>query len=515
MNTDIASNNNAKRLAKNTMFMYIRMAIVLIISLYTSRALLRALGVDDYGIYNLVGSIIGLLQMLRTMFAAATQRFLNFDMGRNNQERLNLIFNMSCLINMIVSLVFFIAIEAIGIWFFEYKINIDPSRLFAAKVVFHLSVFSAIVMIMTSSYDALVIAHERMGFYAVISVMQSVLNLGFIFALPLMKGDLLIIYGLMALMTSLVVRAISTIYCRKCFEECKYRRCWDKHVFKDMMAFSGWQMFGNTAMALTQNGLNMVFNVFGGPIVNAARGIAYQISSAVGQFINNIFVSITPYSIKAYSSGNKDGMLNMLFFSSKVLSSISFCIAIPICFLTYPILRLWLGFVPDYTAIFVQLILIWSAFRSIHNPLDTIFKATDDIKWYQIIEGIILSTPLIASYFILKAIGSVVFAFATMILSEAIDILIILQLAKKQVGLNLKEYYIQVLLPFYFCLFIGFLGYYLVYNKEGGLLLSFALSILVDAILITYMYLGVFVEREREYVKNLVSTKISPKRNKL
>ena len=185
--------NNTKRLAKNTMFMYIRMAIVMLIALYSSRVLLRKLGVDDYGTYNLVGSVIGILRMFQSMFAMATQRYLNYEMGRKNNERLNLIFNMSVLINIVVSFLFVIVIELIGWWFFAYKINISPDSIFAAKVVFQLAVISSVIMIMTAPFNALIIANERMSFYALTSVLSSVINLINVLALPFLGGDNLMV----------------------------------------------------------------------------------------------------------------------------------------------------------------------------------------------------------------------------------------------------------------------------------------------------------------------------------
>jgi O-antigen/teichoic acid export membrane protein len=504
--------NNTKRLAKNTMFMYIRMAIVMLIALYSSRVLLRNLGVDDYGTYNLVGSVIGILGMFQSMFAMATQRYLNYEMGRKNNERLNLIFNMSVLINIVVSFLFVIVIELIGWWFFAYKINISPDRIFAAKVVFQLAVISSVIMIMTAPFNALIIANERMSFYALTSVLSSVINLINVLALPFLGGDNLIIYGVLMLLNQLLIRSISTVYCKKHFPESKYRRCWDKKTFFDLASFSGWQLLGTSSQTLTQNGLNMVFNIFGGPAVNAARGIAYQVSSAVGQFINNIFVSITPYSIKAHASGNKNGMFNMLFFSSKILFLISFCLGVPICYVTYPILKLWLDVVPDYTVGFVQLILVWAAFRSIHNSLDTVFKATGDIKMYQIIEGILLTLPLLFSYFILRAGLSIYFAFSTLVISEAVDMIAIVVLAKKQAGLSIKNYMRQIMIPFYVCLIVAAGGYVLIKNLTDNYLVHFLFSILVVLVLVCYIYFLVLDYKEKQYISSLVKNKIKLKK---
>lgn len=505
------TNSSRKRLAMNTMYLYIRMAVVMIISLYQSRVLLKVLGVDDYGIYNLVGSIVGILSMLKTMFASATQRFLNYEMGKGNNDKLSIIFNMSIYINALLSLVFFVGIEVIGWWFFNYSINIDPDRLWAAKVVFQCSVITSVILIMTTTYDALVIAHEKMDFFAMLSILQSILQLCLVFALPHISYDRLIIYGISHLMVAIIIRMINTIYCRKNFDECRYKRCWDSNLFKKLLSFSGWQLLGQGAWTITQNGLNMLFNIFGGASVNAARGIAYQVNTAILMVINNLNTAITPYSNKAFAKGNYDGLYNMFYFSSKILFMISILVIVPLFYLTSPILSLWLGNVPAYTEGFVKIILIWALIRSLHQPIDAIFKSYGSIKHYQIIESIILSLPLISSYILLSRNYSMYIVFSTVIIFDLINYFAILFLARIKCNLSISGYFKQIVFHCLICILIASVGFVISEMADLSTPRIIILSLLVDVLILTYFFLFTFCKRERNYISSIIASGKSSK----
>ena len=501
----MAQVSNTKRLAKNSVYMYIRMIFVLLIALFSSRLLLKNLGVDDFGIYNLVGSIISMVAGLKAMFSSSTQRFLNYEMGRNNYERLQLIFSMSIIINIVLSLIFVVVVESIGLWFFEYKINIDPSRVLAAKCVFHLAVVSSVITIMTSPYDAVIVANEKFDFYAFSSVLDAVLRLVAVILIPYFNGDNLIIYGILLLLIAFLIRIINGFYCSKKFRESHFKRCWDKDTFKQMFSFAGWQSLGMTASTLRTNGMNMVFNVFGGPAVNAARGIAFQIESAVTMFLNNIITAITPYSIKAYGGGDDKKVQNMFYFSSKVLLFAGFIISIPIVYNTYIILKVWLGEVPEFTIGFVQIIIVWFLVRSVHQPIDTLFKAAGRIKEYQILEGVLLLLPLLLAYLALNRGFSMYAAFSSIIIVDIIDLVSILFLSRKVVNVNLTRYFKEVMLPMivYFILLI--IGYYLVFSLFNANVLSgIVVSIIAEIIIALFFFFIVLSRYEKETVKALL-----------
>lgn len=439
--------NTGRRLAKNTTLMYFRMVVILIINFYASRVILQELGVDDFGIYNVVASIIIMFASLRFLIASSTQRFLNFEMGRNNDEKLSLVFNMSIYINILIAFIFFVIVEVVGLWFLHYKINIDPIRLNAAMIVFQCSVIGSVVSIFTTSFDAAIIAHERMDFLALVSVIESVLKLLAAMVLPLFVADKLMCYGFLLMCISILIFLISYVYCKRMFIECKLAKKWDKQLFLEMIGFASWNFLGKSAAALTQSGINMILNVFGGPVVNAARGIAFQLNSATNQFVNNVNVVFDPFFIKTYASREYDKFYIAFDFISKVLYYVQLCIVIPFYILSDEILRLWLGQVPENSVDFLRLILIWSLIRAPHSPIDKLFKAVGNIKYYQILEGIILALPLPTSYFLLKVGCGYSTVFISMIIFEIINLVVIVILAKRQCRFPIVRFLSNVVIP--------------------------------------------------------------------
>lgn len=292
---------HTKRIAFNTLFLYVRMLILMFVAFYTSRVLLKELGINDFGLYGIVGGIVAIFSSLRGLFATATQRFLNFEMGKNDTNGLNTIFNISLIINITICIVFFICAEIIGLWFLENKLIIALERMDAAKWAFHFSVLASMISILTIPFDALIIAHEKMSFYAYVSILDACLKLGVIFILPYFAIDKLKLYAALIVAVSLVIRFISSVYCKRKFPECKYRICWDKKAFKEMGVFAGWNFAGNLAFALVNEGLNILLNLFGGVIANAARSIAYQVKNAITTMLSNIMIAIDPQATQLYA----------------------------------------------------------------------------------------------------------------------------------------------------------------------------------------------------------------------
>lgn len=458
------STETSKRLVKNTAFMYLRMGVLLVISLYTSRVVLRELGVNDYGIYNLVGSVVGIFSSLKILFSSSTQRFLNYEMGRGKADKLPLVFNISIAVNLAICIIFVILVEAVGLWFLEYKINVAPDRYFATVVVFHLSVLTAVIGIMTSPYDAVIIAHERMDFFAFCSILEGVLRLIIVFLLVLAPSEKLITYAILQLFVTITIRVISTYYCKKNFSECSYKRLWNKNYFKQMFSFAGWNFLGITSYTLYHNGLNMILNIFGGPIVNAARGIAYQINNVLYQFINNVTIVINPFCIREWSAGAKEKAFKLIFISSKILFFIQLCLLMPIFYLTFDILNIWLGEVPKYSVAFIRLILIYSLVRALHPSMDLIFKSTGRIKYYQITEGLLQILPLTLAYIFLKFGYSYSSAFIIAIVCELLNLMVVMCLARVVGSLNIKNYLLKVLLPCALMFTIMIIPYYAFHN---------------------------------------------------
>lgn len=510
MSKAISSNGN--RLAKNTILMYGRMVVLILVSIYTSRVLLSALGVEDFGIYNLVGSVIAIFQSFRTMFASATQRFLNIEMGRCNFDKLQKVFSMSLLVNILVAIVFAVLAETIGVWFIENKINIDPSKISDAYIVLHFSVAAAIIGIMTTSYDAVIIANERMSFFAYSSIIETLLKLIIVFPLFLFDDSRIVWYAFLVFIVSIIIRFINSIYCHRHFKESNFIFYWDRSYFNNMLSFAGWQLFGNTSSALSNNCLNMVLNVFGGPIVNAARGIAYQVNSLIQQFIINISIVINPFCIKTYGEGNIEKLNKLLFFSSKIYFIIETCIVIPMFMFTKEILKIWLGVVPKYTVEYVQMILLWSIVKTFHPSIDTYFKAVGKLKIYQISEGIIFMLPLLCSYITLKMGGSLILPFVYIVLFEVIDLIVIIVEAKYCAQFNLQSFMKLVLFPIAIVFVVFSCFTFGIYIFVGDILYRIMAVILLDIVFVITSYIVLLSKIEKQLMSDFILTKVHIRR---
>lgn len=324
--------DKTKKIAVNTIFLCFRMLVLMLISFYSSRVLLKELGVTDFGIYGLVGGVVAIFSSLRGLFATATQRFLNYEMGNDNIGALQKVFNMSILINVIISLVFCIIAEGIGLWFLNNKLVIDSARMVSAHWVFHLSILASMVSIMTIPFDAVIIAHERMSFYAFISILNAFLRLGAILILPFFAMDKLQLYSMLILAVSLLMRLLCSIYCKVNFEECKYKFYWNKSLFKEMGSFAGWNFAGSFAYSYVNEGLNIVLNLFGGVVVNAARTIAYQIKNAITTLLYNVMLAIQPQATQLYAKGEFNSFFKMLFVGARVVVFFYLSIAFPVYF---------------------------------------------------------------------------------------------------------------------------------------------------------------------------------------
>lgn len=496
--------STARRLAKNTVYMYIRMGILMIISLYTSRIILQELGVNDFGIYNLVGSVVAMFASLRTLFASSTQRYINYEMGQGNEQRLIQVFNMSISINVIIAILFFIVAEYIGLWFIENKMIIDSSRIIAAKAVLHISIITAVISMILTSFDALVIAHERMDFYAYMAVAEGLLRLLIVALLSFLDFDKLITLAILILFLTVLVLLSNIIFCRLHFSECKFKWCWDLNLFKSMGVFASWNFLGNTSYTLTQSGLNMVLNMFSGVAANAARGIAYQVNSALNQVLVSISTVVNPVSTKFYASGQKDKMFFIMFFSSKIYCFIQIIITLPFAIFAYEILYLWLGQVPEYTVLFLQLVLLHSIIRSVHPPLDNLFKSVGVLRNYQMTEILIQPFSIILAYFLLKIGFQPYILFVSVILFEIVNLISIVFVASKDASLPLLVYVRKVLVPCSLCLCLAFLGFGMCNIVEMSFLSKFLITLLLELSIFICAVLGGFSKEEKIHLVSIV-----------
>ena len=380
------TSDNNKRIAKNTLLLYVRMLFTMAVSLFTSRVILNTLGVEDYGINNVVGGIVTMFSVLSGSLSSSISRFITFELGKGNIERLKTIFSTGVNIQLGMSVLIIIIAEAVGIWFLNAKMNIPADRMVAANWVFQCAILTFVLNLLSVPYNAAIIAHEKMSAFAYISVVEVSLKLIIVYMLMISPFDRLETYAVLLLLVGAVIRFIYGYYCKRHFEECTYHFVFDKPVLKEMTGFAGWNFLGNGAYMLNTQGVNILMNLYFGVAVNAARGIATQVDAALKQFVNNFTTAVNPQITKSYAQGDLDYMHKLVCRSAKFSAFLMMFFAVPIILETNTILTIWLKTVPDYAVIFLQWIIISSFMDTVlANSLVTSMFATGKIKRYQII----------------------------------------------------------------------------------------------------------------------------------
>lgn len=386
-----------KRIAKNTLMLYVRMFLMMGVTLYTSRVILQALGVDDFGIYDIVGGIVVLFSFINNAMVISTQRFLNFELGRNNPVEARKMFSASLSIHIAVAILFLLLAETAGLWFLRSYIQIPEGRETAAFWVYQFSIAATIVNIIRAPYNAAIIAHEKMSFYAYISVIEALLKLAVAF-LVCSFADRLIAYAALIATVAIVVLAAYYAYCRRNFKICRYRYEFDKARYKSLAGFSGWSLFGSVANLGAQQGTNIILNMFFGVAINAAMGIANQVNTAIYLFVSNFQTAFNPQIIKSYAAGAKEYFTNLILNTSRYSFVLLFVLALPVYICCPGILRIWLGAVPDYAVEFCQLMILFSLVDAIQGPLWVSVQATGKIRNYQILMSCLILLNLPISY---------------------------------------------------------------------------------------------------------------------
>lgn len=397
---------DTKRIAKNTLVLYARMLFLTLISLYTSRVILHSLGVTDYGIYNVVAGFVTMFSMLTSVLTSANSRFLNYEMGRGNSERMKTVFSTSIEIHYALAFIVAILTETVGLWFLNNKMVIPADRLTAATWVFHISVFNFCTGLVTVPYNSAIVAHERMKTFAYVSILDGVVKLAISFLILYNPIDRLIYYAILLAILRMVLRSIYRNYSKRNFEECKFKFVKDKALIKEMFSYAGWHLFGNWSSVLKGQGVNMILNTFFGPVVNAARGVSGQVLHNVSKFSSNFMMALRPQITKSYASGELSYMFNLVYKGARFSFNIMFLLALPIFINADYILHLWLKEVPDYAVIFSQISLITALITSMSNTLVTAQNATGKVKYYQMVVGGILLMTLPVCYVVLRLGGS-------------------------------------------------------------------------------------------------------------
>ncbi len=441
-----SSQENNKRIAKNTIVLYCRMLFMMAISLYTSRVVLNTLGVVDFGIFSVVGTVVSMFSFLNGAMTSSTTRYITFALGQGDEKRLKTIFSTALQIHALIAFVIVVLSETIGLWFFYHKMQIPPDRLDAAFWVLQLCIVDSVFAVMSVPYNAAIVAHERMSAFAWMSIYDAVAKLLIVYLLVVTPFDRLVFYAAMLVVVQITSRFIYSIYCNHHFAESKYNRVWDKPLFREMLSFASWSLFGDLSMTLFTAGLNMLLNVFFGPIVNAARGVATQVQGTIMGFVNNFQMAVNPQITKTYAKGEMDAMHNLMFRCARFSFYLLFFISLPVILEADFVLTVWLKTVPENTVTFLRIIICTSLIYTCANPLIIANKATGKVKRYQTVCGTILLLILPVSYVVLKLGAPAYAVFIVHFVMECICQLARMVMLRPLIGLRVRDYFRSIYL---------------------------------------------------------------------
>ena len=500
------SNRNNKRVAKNTLMLYFRMILTLLVSLYTSRVVLNTLGVEDYGTYNVVGGAVMLFGFFNGAMSSATQRFLTYDIGREDHVQLRKTFNATHIIHIGIALLIFILAETIGLWFVINKLNLPEGRMEAALWVFHFSALSFMVTVIQAPYNALIIARERMSVFAYISILDVSLKLFIVYMLTWISFDKLKLYGILIFVASFIVAAIYRMYTSTHFEETKFLIVKDKPLYKTLISFSFWNLFGAVSLVVKAQGVNIILNIFFGTLINAALGVANQVSGTIASFVSNFQMASNPQIIKSYAADDKGYMTNLVIRTSKISFFLLFILTLPIILEIDYILKLWLKLVPDYTAIFTRLILINALIDAVSGALMAAMAATGKIKVYQLVVGGLSILILPLSYLFFKlgyppestfvvsiSIAVIAFVFRVLFTKKQIPEFSIRQFIQEILIRNIPVILLSVLIP-----------WLILSNMHPGITRLILVTVTSLSISIITIYSVGLKNTERLFIKNVL-----------
>ena len=468
------TSGNNKRIAKNTLLLYVRMLFMMLVSLYTSRVVLNTLGVVDFGVYNVVGGVIAMLGFLTGSLGAASSRYITYDLGIGDMAIMKRTFGNIKSIHYILAGVILLIGETVGLWFVVTKLQIPAERATAAFWVYQFSILSSMLAVISVPYNATIIAHEKMSAFAYISIADAVLKLLIVYLLVVIPYDKLIIYAVLLFVIQSFDQFVYIVYCSKHFEEIRSRCCYDKKQFKEIFAFAGWTMNGNLAVMGYTQGLNILLNMFFGPAVNAARGIAVQVQGVCQMFCVNFQMALNPQLTKSYAKGDITSMHSLLIKSSKFSFYILYVIAVPLMFEAHTVLKLWLGIVPEHTVSFLRLILIVGLLYTLSNPIIVSVHATGKLKKFQIIEGTMLLMIVPIAYLLLKIFGiAPEIVFVVHIIVEICTQYARVRIVLPMIQMKLRIYLREVILPIIMVVIISPILPYLLYKNIGQSIVSF------------------------------------------
>lgn len=507
----VDNSENNKRIAKNTLLLYVRMLFMLGISLYTSRVILNTLGVVDYGINNVVGGVIAMLGFLTGSMGAASSRYITYDLGRGDMALMKKTFGNILSIHFLLAAIILVVGETVGLWFMSTQLQIPAERTTAAMWVYQFSIFSSMLSIISVPYNATIIAHEKMSAFAYISIVDAVLKLLIVYLLVVIPYDKLIIYAILYFCIQSFDRIIYGVYCSRHFEETHTRPRYDGRLFREIFAFAGWTMNGSLAVMGYTQGLNILLNMFFGPAVNAARGVAVQVQSVCQQFCSNFQMALNPQLTKSYAQGDLENMHHLLVKSSKFSFYILFFIVLPLSLEAEFVLRLWLGVVPEHAVNFLRLILVVGLLGTLSNPIVISVHATGRLKKFQLIEGTMLLCIVPIAYLLLKFFGiRPEYVFVVHIVVEICTQYARIRIVLPMIGMRFRIYLVQVIRPILVIAVLTPIVPYLVYrNGSYGWISFLAVGLTCVICSVSIIYVLGCTQSERLFITNKFNTVIA------
>lgn len=457
--------SNSKRVAKNTIFLYLRTIIIMLISLYTTRIVISSLGEIDYGIYTVVGSFVAMFAIISNSITAAISRFITYELGLNECGNISKVFSTSVILQIFLGIIIIVFVAPIGVWFINNKLSIPIDRLHAANWVFIFSLLTFIINLISVPYNALIVAHERMAAFAYIGIFDAICRLIIAYSISISTFDTLIHYAILMALLAILIRLIYGLYCKRKFRESRFIWFFDKNLVKKIFGFTGWNFIGAAAGVLKEQGLSILLNIFGGPIVSAARGVSVQVTSAVTSFVTNFTTALNPQITKSYASNNNIDSINIANTGSRISFFLLFVLSIPIITETNSILDIWLESVPPYTVPFIQLVLVNSLVQCLSYPLTTLVLANGNIRTYQIIVGGCLLLNLPISYILLKLGFSLNIVFVVSIFVSVLSLILRLILINRIIHeFSIKQFVSSVIWKITQVITIVFIIIYIMYS---------------------------------------------------
>ena len=508
--TDTTQSN--KKLAKNTLFMYFRMLLTMIVGLYTSRVVLQTLGIEDFGIYNVVGGIVVLFTFINSAMSTVTQRHLAYELGKVNGN-MSKIFSMCFNIHVGIAIIITLLAETAGLWFLNYKMNFPENKMFIVNIVYQITILTTIANIIRVPYNALILAEEHMNFYAYTGIVEALLKLFIVYVLIFLPINKLILYSILLFLVVFIINIIYIYYCKRQFSDIRLIKVHDKIIYKRLLSFSGWSMFGSLANVGYQQGINVLINIFYGVTFNTVVGIANQVNTNISNFVVNFQQALNPQLIRTQSSGDKERQFSLICKASKFSFLIMFFIALPLMINLNYVLKIWLGIFPNHTIEVCNIIVIAALIESLSGPLFVTIYAVGKIKKYQIVISVLLLLNIPISYLIGKLNGSAEGMFYVRMLIYILCFITRIIFLKQLINFNWKKYLSYTIVPIFTTLcfiLVPIVGLYkfLIVNNFTYFILISLIIVIYESIIILFIGLS---KSERKGIIKLFIKKISKK----